>query len=122
MWLPKFPSHSGSGYIAARSVVRCVLLSIAEHDGEFMPGHIVAFRVGCHKQTALSIIARLQELGLVENLGTDLDAPVGSRRGGYRADVKRLTINRARLAELLSMTQVDVERITWRRRRKAVPA
>ncbi len=118
--LPRFESYGSMPSKCSPSMVRCVLLSIAEHDGEFTPCGILAVRVGCSENAAGWVVVKLMELGVVVDLGPDFDAPAGQRRGGYRSNVKRLAIDRARLAELLATPRVEVE--NWRVRRKAVRA
>lgn len=120
--LPVFESYGSVPARSAWSLVRCVLLSIADHDGEFTPCGVIGGRVGCSVNAAQWLVSQLMQFGLVVDLGPDLEAPRGRRRGGYKSNVKRLAVNRAKLAELLATPRVRVEGLRWRPRRKAVRA
>lgn len=120
--LPKFPSHSDQSTTMSKSIARCVLLSIAEHDGEFAPSHIVGCRAGCSRHVAAWTITCLMDIGLVRDLGPDWDRPPGERRGGYKNNVRRLSIDRDRLAAMLARPRHEIERVRLNRERKAVTA
>lgn len=118
VFLPRFHSHSNRNATLTPAIARTVLLSIAEHDGEFMPYHVLSKRASCHEHVAGCVARELLKFGLVDDLGPDFDAPPGQRRGGYASKVCRLSVNRAKLNELLSIPKAEIERLAWRPRCK----